>query len=61
MAICSTITWSKQIGCAKPHVIISNVEHVATTEPLKRLALMDEIGRCIINVLSNYSARNIGV
>lgn len=43
MAICSVIAWSKQIGCARPHVIISNVEHVATTEPLKRLALMNDI------------------
>lgn len=43
MAICSSVTWAKQVGCAKPHVVISNVEHVATTEPLKRLATMDEI------------------
>ncbi|XP_054286015.1 selenocysteine lyase-like [Macrosteles quadrilineatus] len=37
MAIHSTVEWGRQF-ITTPHVVMSNVEHVATVEPVRRLA-----------------------
>uniref|UniRef100_A0A1B6D9W7 Selenocysteine lyase n=4 Tax=Clastoptera arizonana TaxID=38151 RepID=A0A1B6D9W7_9HEMI len=38
MVIQSVVRWAKSRGLDKPHIILSNVEHVATLMPLKQMA-----------------------
>lgn len=45
MAILSAVEWGKKLF-ATPHVVLSNVEHVATSAPVKYLASKDVISKC---------------
>ncbi|XP_075234094.1 selenocysteine lyase-like isoform X2 [Lycorma delicatula] len=50
MAIYSAVKLSKENGCSKPHVVTSNVEHVATSNALKELQKNQNINVTEVNV-----------
>lgn len=45
VAILSAVEWGKKLF-STPHVVLSNVEHVATSAPVKYLASKDVISKC---------------
>lgn len=46
VAILSAVEWGKKLF-PTPHVVLSNVEHVATSAPVKYLASKDVISKCV--------------
>lgn len=49
MVIQSVVQWAKSVGLCKPHIILSNVEHVATSLPIEHLAGDGVIGKSLGN------------
>lgn len=45
MAILSAVEWGKKLF-PTPHIVLSNVEHVATSAPVKYLACKDVVSKC---------------
>lgn len=45
MAILSAVEWGKKLF-PTPHIVLSNVEHVATSVPVKYLACKDVVSKC---------------